>query len=169
MNAMTSTPQPWMEKIKNTLFLRTYSFLKIPLIWSLRPSVIDLDLNKTIVEVKLRRFTKNHLGSMYFGALAMGAELVVALRAVHTIYLSKRKVDFVFKDFNIEFHKRAEGNVHFVCEQGQDVKALVDRAIESKNRETQTFSGYALVPEKSIEEKIASFRVTLSVKLKEKN
>ncbi len=106
---------------------------------------------------------------MYFGALAMGAELVVALRAVHTIYLSKRKVDFVFKDFNIEFHKRAEGNVHFVCEQGQDVKALVDRAIESKNRETQTFSGYALVPEKSIEEKIASFRVTLSVKLKEKN
>lgn len=157
------------QRIKNTLFVRSFTFFKIPLIWSLRPSVLELGDNRSEIRIKLRRKTKNHLGSMYFGAIAIGAELVVAMKAVHAIYQMKKKVDFVFKDFQIEFLKRAEGDVHFICEQGLEVKSLVEKTLSTRNRETETFTGYALVPTVSATEKVAIFKVTLSVKSREKS
>ncbi len=105
---------------------------------------------------------------MYFGALAIGSELVVALKAVQAIHASGRKVDFVFKDFKIDFLKRAEGDVHFICDSGVGVEDLVKKTIQTGERETQTFSGYAVVPSKDPQEKIVTFEVTLSVKLKQK-
>ncbi len=159
---------PLTQRLKNTAFLRAFAFFKIPLIWSLSPSVIELGSERTIVQINLSRKTKNHLGSMYFGAIAIGSELVVALKAVHAIHVSKKKIDFVFKDFQIEFHKRAEGNVHFICLQGKAVESLVEKAILSRERVTETFEGFAVVPSVSADEKVASFKVTLSVKSREK-
>ena len=37
---------------------------------------------------------------MYFGALAMGAEAAIAIKAIEAIRESKQKVDFIFKDFH---------------------------------------------------------------------
>jgi hypothetical protein len=105
---------------------------------------------------------------MYFGALAIGSELVVAAKAVQAITSSRKKVDYVFKDFSIQFLKRAEGHVHFICEQGDEVEAIVKKAIESGERETQTFQGYAVVPSKDPNEKVITFTVTLSVKYRGK-
>lgn len=156
------------ENFKTTLFLRAYTFAKIPLIWWIRPSVVELSKERTVIQIKLRRKTKNHLNSMYFGALAIGAELVVALRAVKAIYNTKKKVDFVFKDFHIEFLKRAEGHVHFICDAGSEVQNLVLKTIESGERETQTFSGFAIVPSQSSTEPVIQFKVTLSVKHRKK-
>ena len=42
---------------------------------------------------------------MYFGALAMGAELSIALNVVQELYHSSKKIDFIFKDFQCEFLK----------------------------------------------------------------
>lgn len=156
------------NRLRNTTLLRLYTFMKIPLIWWIRPSVLEMGKKRTVIEVGLNRRTKNHLGSMYFGALAIGAELVVAAKAVHAIYESKQKVDFVFKDFKAQFLKRAEGPVHFICDCGDEVEALVAKTIANGERETQTFSGYAIVPSKDPSEKILVFDVTLSVKKKSK-
>ncbi len=150
---------------KQTLFLRTYAFFKIPLLFSIRPSVVESDHQKTIIRVKLRRYTKNHLGSMYFGAIAMGAELVVALKAVLLIYEMKKRIDFVFKDFQIDFQKRAEGDVYFSCEEGEQVEILVKKCLESGDRETGTFTGRAYCKNSQGQEEIVSqFKITLSVK-----
>lgn len=106
---------------------------------------------------------------MYFGALAIGAELVIAAKAVQTIAESKKRVDFVFKDFKGQFLKRAEGHVHFICDQGSDVEALIKKTIASGEREEMVFTSYAVVPSKDPQEKIANFELTLSVKYKKKN
>ena len=90
----------WTDRFKNTLFVRAYTFTKIPLIWWLRPQILELGKQKTEIKIALNRRTKNHLNSMYFGSLAVGAELVIAMKAVVAIYQSKAKVDFVFKDFH---------------------------------------------------------------------
>ena len=155
-------------RLKNTAFLRLFTFWNIPLIWWIRPSAIEVGTARTVIEIKLGRRTRNHLKSMYFGALAIGSELVVALKAVQAIHASGRKVDFVFKDFKIDFLKRAEGDVHFICDSGVGVEDLVKKTIQTGERETQTFSGYAVVPSKDPQEKIVTFEVTLSVKLKQK-
>jgi hypothetical protein len=151
-------------RLKNTAFVRLYALTKIPLIALLLPEILEMGKSRTEIKIALRALNKNHLGTMYFGALAMGAELVVAAKAVQAIYDSKQKVDFVFKDFSAQFLKRADGHVHFICEQGEAVDALIAKAIESGQREEQTFSGFAVVPSKSLEEKIMTSTVTLSVK-----
>lgn len=153
-------------RLRNTAFVRLYTFWNIPLIWWIRPSVLEMGRERTIISIALNRRTRNHLGSMYFGALAIGSELVVAAKAVQAIMDSKEKVDFVFKDFKIDFHKRAEGTVHFICDQGSGVEELVRKTIENGERQTQTFQGYAIVPGKDPNEKIVTFDVTLSVKKK---
>lgn len=153
-------------RLRNTAFLRLFTFWNIPLIWWIRPTVLEMGTSRTVIEIKLQRRTRNHLKSMYFGAIAIGSELVVATKAVQAIHESKRKVDFVFKDFKIDFLKRAEGDVHFICDSGAAVTQLVQKAIASGERETQTFQGYAIVPSKDPQEKIVTFDVTLSLKLR---
>lgn len=154
------------NQLKNTAFVRLYTFAKIPLIWWVRPSIIENNSEKTILKIPLTRKTKNHLGVMYFGALAMGAEAAVALKAIQAIQTSKKPVDYIFKDFKASFLKRAEGDVHFICDQGPAVEALVQKAIESGERESQTFRSYSMVPTKDPSEVVAEFEVTLSVKLR---
>jgi hypothetical protein len=156
------------NRLRNTLFVRAFTFWNIPLIWWIRPSVLEMGKERTIISIALNRRTRNHLKSMYFGALAIGAELVVAAKAVQAIYESDEKVDFVFKDFKAEFLKRAEGTVHFICDQGVGVEELVKKCLVTGERETQTFPGYAIVPSKDPNEKVLTFEVTLSVKKKRK-
>jgi hypothetical protein len=93
----------------------------------------------------------------------MGAELSVALRALKAISESGKRVDFIFRDFQAEFLKRADGHVHFVCEEGKKVAQLIHKAIAGDERQNQTFGGYAFVPSKS-EEPVMKYKLTLSVK-----
>ena len=103
----------FIEKVKATAQIRLYAFLYIPLLWWVRPTLVENSEKNTILKIPLCRRTKNHLGVMYFGALAMGAEAAVAIRAIKVIQTSRRKVDFIFKDFHADFLKRAEGDVFF--------------------------------------------------------
>lgn len=127
-----------------------------------------MSTDRTILKIPLTRRTKNHLNSMYFGALAIGAEVAIAAIAVKTIADSKKPVDFVFKDFQGSFQKRADGDVHFICDQGKAVKALIEKAIASGEREEGIFNSYAVVPKTDAEAKVAEFTLTLSCKLRQK-
>jgi len=153
-----------IDQLKMTAFVRLFTFLKLPLLNWIKPSVIELGDERSILKVPLSRRTKNHLGTMYFGALSMGGEGVVATAAVDEIRKSKLRIDFVFKEFHATFLKRAEGDVHFICEQTRDVRALIQKAIASKERETEVFRSYAVVPSKDPNEIVAEFKVSLSVK-----
>jgi hypothetical protein len=152
------------ESLKWTAFFRTYAFMKIHLLWWVRPTILDTSAHRTELKLPLNFKTKNHLGGMYFGALAMGAEAAIAIKAIQAIRESKNPVDFIFKDFQAQFLKRAEGDVHFICEQGEAVIALVEKAILSGQRETQSFQSYAVVPSIDPHVKIAEFTLTLSLK-----
>lgn len=153
-------------QIKTTAMVRLYTFLKIPLLCMVRPTILENNSEKTILKIPLMRRTKNHLGVMYFGVLAMGAEAAVALKAIQAIQESGKRVDYIFKNFKADFLRRAEGDVHFICEQGPAVQALVQKCISSGERETQTFNSIALVPSKDATNPVAEFEVTLSVKMR---
>lgn len=151
------------ETLKMTALVNAYSLFKIPLLAFITPRIVELGEARSAVKVRLGLRTRNHLGVMYFGALAMGAELSVALKALQTIQASGKKIDFIFKDFHADFLKRADGHVIFVCEAGAEIAALVGAAAADSERHTQTFEGYAYVPSKSTEP-VMKFQVTLSLK-----
>lgn len=156
-----------MIKLSNTLkltaLINLYSLFKIPLLGFVSPRIIELSKNKSVVRIRLGRRTQNHLKVMYFGALAMGAELSIALKAIEAIQQSKKKIDFIFQDFSAEFLKRADGHVHFVCEQVPEIGKLIADACNNPERKSQTFEGYAFVPKRSLEP-VMKYKLTLSVK-----
>lgn len=155
-----------IDQLKMTAFVRLFTLLKLPLLNWIQPSVIELNDKIAILKVPLGRRTRNHLRTMYFGALAMGGEGVVAVTAVDEIRKSGQKVDFVFKEFHAKFLQRAEGDVHFVCREPVAVRELISKAIVSGVRETQDFRSYAIVPDQSADTVVAEFTVSLSVKLR---
>lgn len=155
------------KNLKLTALINGFSLIKIPLLAFCGPQVVELSDEKSVVKVALKYRTKNHLRVMYFGALAMGAELSIALMAVDQIQKSGQKIDFLFKDFEARFLKRAEGDVHFVCPDAKEVKDLIEQAKTSGERLEKKFTGYALVPKLS-DEPVMTYALTLSVKNRSK-
>jgi hypothetical protein len=151
------------KNLKYTAFIQFYSLFKLPLLAFAGPRIQQLDQEKCIVKIPLGYRTRNHLGVMYFGALAMGAELSIAATAVFAIQESKQKIDFIFKDFKMNFLKRADGDVHFICIDAQSVRELIATAKSTSDRVENTFKGYAIVPSKG-DTVVAEFELTLSVK-----
>ena len=90
--------------------LRAFAWARIPLIAWVRPSVVALDDTRAVVRIPHGRRTRNHLGSMYFGALAIGADLAGGLVAMREIDRLRRaggpSVSLVFKDVRGEFLRR---------------------------------------------------------------
>ena len=153
--------------IKDTIFLRAYSFAKIPLLFAVGPKVVVLDEEKCVVAIPFRKGNKNHLGSLYFGALCIGADAAGGLIAAKLLRnLKSGKGSLIFKDFTAKFLKRPEGETHFTCLVGAQIKAAVEQAASSGERVEVPVPITATVPEKFGDEPVAEFLLTLSLKVK---
>ena len=152
------------DLFKATCFLRFFGWWKIPLLAATRPSVMELDDDHCVVRIKLRRRTKNHLGSMYVGTLAIGADCASGLIAASLVRREKAKVTLAFKSMSATFLKRAEGDVYFVCEEGARIKALVERTLASEERQNMPVPLRAEVRGPGGPEIVAEFVMELSLK-----
>lgn len=152
--------------LKETAYLRAFGFWKIPMIFLCSPSVLEMSDERVVVKIPLNRRTRNHLKSMYFGVLAVGADVSGGLLAMRRIQQTGEKISLVFKDFKAEFLKRAEGDVHFTCEQGREIAELVEKARASGERVELPLNLTATVPAKLGTEPVARFVLTLSLKKK---
>ena len=156
-----------LQRFKQTFGMRLFGWLKIPLLASVRPSVIELSETRCVIHVPLRRWTRNHLGSMYFGALAIGADCAGGLLAMDQIKRSGGQVSLVFKSFQASFLKRPESDVFFICEDGQAIRDQVRRALESEERITEPMHIQAAVKlADGTFEPVAEFTLELSLKKK---
>ena len=155
---------PKLRLIRETLALRAWAFTKIRLISYVRPRVVDLTDERCEIVVPLSWRTRNHLRSMYFGALCTGADAAAALAALKASRKAGGRVAIVFKDMQAEFVKRAEEDVHFACDQSREILALVEKADASCERESLPVRIVATVPKLSGSEPVARFTLTLSVK-----
>ena len=154
------------EKIFHTVNLRLWSLVKVPMLYHVCPTVEALDDTHTIVSLPLRRRTKNHLNSMYIGALVCGADLASGLIAFHLMRKQKEKFSIVFKDLKAEFFKRPEARTYFHCQEGAKIQQLLKTAQETGKRAHAALDVIATCPEKTGDTPIAHFTLTLSVKMK---
>ncbi len=143
-------------------YIQTTSFFRIPLLFFCCPKVISLSPTAK-VKLPLRWITKNHYRSMYFGALCIGAELVVALPLLNELFINKRKFNFIFKDFKADFIKRAEDHVIFEFEDVKEILALLAECELTQTRLHRRFKGKAY-SEKSPDLVFMVFEITISVK-----
>lgn len=154
-------PQISIRKMHWMIFL--LGLVKIPLIGFVRPRLIELSDEKVSVNIKFRRRTKNHLNSMYFGALAVGADVAGGIHAFYFAEKMNKKVSFAFKSMHAEFLKRAETDVIFECNEGAKIESIIAESFEKQIRINQLVR----VDAKNLSNEIvATFDMEFSVKVK---
>ena len=151
--------------MKETLAVRAWALRNVFLLYLVKPSIVEVNENRCEIRIPLNwRTRRRDIGAMYLGTLCMGADVASGLIAFHLMRTRRLRVSFIFKDLRAEFLKRAEDDVHFSCDDGASVVALVERALASGEREETTVNVIARVPKKLGEEPVARFAMTLSVK-----
>ena len=147
------------------LALKLFSLRYIPLIAYCRPKIVGLDDETLEVRIRRTRRTKNHLGSVYFGALAVGADLAGGFLVFMKARERGVRVHFAFKDVQGEFRRRAEAAVHFTCRDGALIDAMIDEAMASGERINRPATVTVTCPELDPAEVVARFSLTLSLRV----
>jgi acyl-coenzyme A thioesterase PaaI-like protein len=149
---------------KSTLSLWAFTAWKIPLIFKVRPRVVKLDDQRIKLIIPYKRLNKNHVNSLYFGSLAVGADISVGLLALARAKALKENVVLLFKDFKTDFLRQIRGDALFICEEASEIDDLIKQVKETGQRQNKTISGYVTVPSNDPEEKVMTFELTLSLK-----
>lgn len=153
-------PAVTIGKMKWLLFL--LANFKIPIMGFLRPKLMKMDEDTVEVRIKLNRRSKNHLKSMYFGALAVGADVAGGIHAFYFAEKHSKKVSFAFKSMHASFLKRAESDIVFVCNEGAKIEEVILESLKTQTRINQSVTVRAL---NSAQEEVAVFVMEISVKI----
>lgn len=151
------------KAFQQTLFVRAFGLTKIPMIWSLRPTVLALDAKKTLIKVPFIRANRNHLGSLYLGAFCAGADLAAGLAAYQIIRQSKAKVSLAFKDLKADFLTRSHADTYFENLQGELIAQKMQEVLDSSERQSFPVEVKAFTDLKT-KGPVAEFVLTLSLK-----
>jgi len=147
------------------LFLWRFGILNVPLIGYLNPSLLLLTDKEIVIKLKLNRRSKNHLNSMYFGALAVGADLASGLHGFYHAKAANLKISLAFKSFKAEFLKRPESDVYFVSTMGEKVKEMMISSQETGKRINKPIEVIAYTNYPENKEIVATFILELSLKV----
>lgn len=151
---------------KASFQLLYFGFIKTPMIFFARPRVVTLTDHRCEIKIRLRRRTRNHLNSMYFASLLLGADVAGGLLAMKLIRESRQPINLVFKDVQADFLKRVDADAFFTCADGQSIKHLVEQVVETGERQHLPLNISVTAPDKYGDEELARITLTLSLKLK---
>jgi len=158
---MKNNKKALLKKIKWQLFL--LGKFKIPMLGYVGVKLMDINETSVKVGIKLKRRTKNHLNSMYFGALAVGADVAGGIHAFYFATIHQKNVSFAFKGMNCEFIKRAESDCIFISEDGNKVENAILKSIQTGDRVNETTKVNAYNTDNEL---VATFEMIVSVKCK---
>lgn len=146
-------------------FLWYFGHFKVPLIGYLKPRLITLTPSDLVVCLPLRRRSRNHLHSMYFGALSIGADLAGGLHGFYHAQLAKCNISLAFKSFQAQFIMRPESDVYFVCTMGNTVKSMIEESQVSGMRMNKPIRIVAYTDYLTEPVEVAHFILELSIKV----
>ncbi|WP_111976752.1 DUF4442 domain-containing protein [Algibacillus agarilyticus] len=152
-----------MKLSKANWQLKLFAWFKVPLIALHNPKIIYLTEDEVRLQIKLGYFTKNHLSSMYFGSLCVGADLAGGFLAFLKSKNSQQKISFAFKDVKGQFFKRPEHHVVFSCADGKLIDQMLTESIKNDIRVNQTVTIIATCPAIN-NDVVARFELTLSIR-----
>jgi hypothetical protein len=147
------------------IFLWKFSHFKVAMIGYLRPHLIKLTDSDIVLSLPLNRRSRNHLNTMYFGALAVGADLAGGLHGFYHADRAQCKVSLAFKSFQAQFLRRPESDVYFVCTEGLTVKNMIEESKVSRERINKPINIKAYTDYHNNPEQVADFILELSVKV----
>ena len=150
--------------VKTNQTLWALGFFKIPLIFFCRPKIHEISDDKCVIRIPCKRRVKNHVKSMYIGALTIGADLAGGFLAMRHIEKTGKKIILIFKDVHADYLKLVEGDAYFTCNDGAKIKEAVRLAAETGERQNIPVDITVKVPSHLGDEPAAQYTLTLSIK-----
>lgn len=147
--------------------LKYFSEQMVPMIGYCKPEILRLTDESVEIKIPLVTATKNHLNSMYFGALAVGADTAGGFLAIAKAEQLGKKISLAFKAVKAEFLARPEDDVVFVCHDGKLIDQMLAKTMATGERVNQAVRITVLCPTLHGEKPMAEFELTLSVKVME--
>src|SRR3990167_5582776 len=141
---------------------------QVPMIGYAGAEITELNNARCVVKIPFKAENKNHLNSMYFGSLAIGADAAGGLLAFHKIMHTGKNISLVFKDFHADFLRRPEQDVFFTCEEGLIIDNLIMETIKTGERVSKPVTITATTTYEGKTEEVAKFVLTLSLKCSNK-
>jgi len=155
-----------MKLSRANKFLLIFGLVKIPLIFFVRPKIVELDNEKIVLKIPLRRRSRNHLKSMYLGALVIGADVASGFLAFIKQRESDRKMSLVFKSLKGEFLKRPMSDVFFECINGKLIDEMIAESTKTGDRITRPSIINVFTNYYGEKEHVAVFELQVSIKVK---
>lgn len=103
--------------------------MKLPAAWLMGVRVKKVDTQTSVVSVKHRWINQNPFKSMFWAVQGMAAELATGALVIGYAQNSGKKISTLVASNNAIFTNKATGRIHFVCEEGDKIKATIDRAL----------------------------------------
>lgn len=148
-----------MNRFQFHLFL----FLKIPISWIAGVRLKMMNNETCITQVRLGWLNQNPFNSMFWAVQGMAAEFSTGFLCAEKIRKSGKKISMLVVHNQASFTKKAVGKITFTCNQGLEIDAILQKAIESGEGQTIELVS-AGIDEKN--DPVAQFAFTWSFKVK---
>jgi hypothetical protein len=116
--------------------LNKFLFFKLPSAFWCGVRAKSIDESICTASVKYRWFNQNPFNSMYFAVQAMAAELTTGALVMYQIKKSNHKISMLVANNKSSFVKKATGRILFTCKDGDLIKEVVNKAIETREGQT---------------------------------
>ena len=160
---MESNFQLFSKQMTSPLKFRMFLFSKLPSAYFSGVRVKSLDENKCEVSVPFKWFSQNPFRSTYFACLSMAAEMSTGALALGHLYKRKPAVSMLVVKTEGEYFKKAVDKTTFVCEDGSQIKKMIEEAVESGDGRTIRAK---TIGKNKAGELVAEFFITWSFKTK---
>ena len=142
-----------------------FKITKLPLTFLSGIKAIELSSDSATTTVKYCYLNTNPFKSIYYGVLAMTAELSTGVLAIFSIAKHEESISLLVIESNGKFHKKATGTIQFTCNDGALFQEEIERCIGEKIPVTVSAStkGY-----NEQNELVCEYTFTWSFKLREK-
>lgn len=156
----------FVRLMKHPVKYRWFLFSKLPSAFFSGVKVKHIDEKKCITVVPYKWFSKNPFHSTYFACLSMAAEMSTGALSMLHLYKRNPPVSMLVVKIESEFFKKAKGVTIFTCESGEEIRLIIEKAIETGIAQAIKVSSIGRNEEG---EKVAEFFITWSFKAKTKN
>ena len=160
---MESNFQLFSKQMTSPLKFRMFLLSKLPSAYFSGVRVRSLDENKCEVTVPFKWFSQNPFRSTYFACLSMAAEMSTGALALGHLYKRKPAVSMLVVKTEGEYFKKAVDKTTFVCEDGSQIKKMIEEAVESGDGRTIRAK---TIGKNKAGELVAEFYITWSFKVK---
>jgi Domain of unknown function (DUF4442) len=128
---MESNFQLFSKQMTSPLKFRMFLLSKLPSAYFSGVRVKSLDENKCEVSVPFKWFSQNPFRSTYLACLSMAAEMSTGALALGHLYKRQPAISMLVVKTEGEYFKKAIDKTTFVCEDGLQIKKMIEEAVES--------------------------------------